>query len=157
MWRKPVFSIAALAVVFTVMLSAQASGQQPDPVVDGLNKRMRTFFDQIKMSRIPEAYSELLKTGPLSTREDRKGLEDQTKLIEATYGPYRGDEPVYTKRIGSDVILAKYLYKCERYPVLWHVTFYQMTTGTDTSRTWQVVSIRFDTDLELLALLLRDQ
>lgn len=161
MRKKPAFTVAVLAAVFTAMLSAEVAGQQPDPIIEGLHARMNDFFDSVKSKKVKTAYDGLLRDGPLSTREDRKDLEDQTMLVADTYGALRGFEPVYTKRVGTDLIFAKYLCKCERFPLLWHVTFYYTSTGgelsTDSSRTWQVVSIRFDTDLELLTLLLRDE
>jgi hypothetical protein len=125
---------------------------------------MSTFFDQVKSKSRPQiqtAYDELLGAGPLGKREDRKDLEGQTEQIEQLYGVCRGYETVYTKKVGSDLVFMKYLYKCERCPVLWHVTFYRTGAGNeslaDSSRAWQVVSIRFDTDMELLTLLLRDK
>ncbi len=162
MWQTRLVLTAALIAVFLAQPATEVFGQQPDPIIDQLDKRMDLFFDQVRSkSRTPMAYDELLSAGPLSKREDRKELEGQTEQIETLYGPYRSHESVYTKRVGSDLVFLKYLYKCERFPVLWHVTFYRTGVGTesstDSSRAWQVVSIRFDTDMELLTLLLRDK
>lgn len=162
MWQTRLLSIGILLAVFLAQPATETFGQQPDPVVEQLNKRMTSFFDQVKSkTRIQTAYEELLGAGPLGKREDRKELEGQTERIEQLYGVCRGYEQVYTKRVGTDLVFVKYLYKCEKFPVLWHVTFYRTGVGTeslaDSSRLWQVVSIRFDTDMELLTLLLRDK
>lgn len=160
MWQKRMLVIAAFAVIFPAVSAATAFGQPSDPTIDPLDKRVKAFFESIKSKGTTAAYTELLGVGLLST-QDRKTLEDETKKIEGLYGAYRNHELVYTKRVGNDLVFLKYLYKCEKFPVLWHVTFYRTGSGsestTDSSRAWQIVSVRFDTDLELLTLLLRDK
>ncbi len=136
-----------------VLLSATlALGQQPDPVIDPLDKRVNTFFETIKSKNIQAAYLGLLGARPVGTPEERKKLEEETAKIEANCGTYRGFERVYTKKVGAELVLMKYLYKCSKFPVLWHVTFYRTSAGGDLEPpAWQVISIRFDTDLEGLA------
>ncbi|MHB8898439.1 MAG: hypothetical protein ACYC6Y_06805 [Thermoguttaceae bacterium] len=153
MQHKRLLSISVLAGVLAA--TTLAAAQQPDPVIDPLDKRLTAFFETLKSKNIQAAY-ELLGARQLGTPDDRKKLEDETAKIETLYGACRGTERVYTKQVGADLVFLKYLYKCSKYPVLWHVTFYRSTTGSELgpeSRTWQVVSIRFDTDLEVLTLL----
>ena len=157
-------------LLFTVglagmLLSASSVvAQQPDPVLDPLDKRVALFFEQVKSNNIETikvAYQQLLDSKQLGARrigtpEDRKKLEEDTKLIGDTCGAYRGFDRVYTKQVGSDLVFMKYLYKCSKLPVLWHLTFYRPPVGTELgpdSRSWQVIAIRFDTDLEVLTLL----
>ncbi len=159
MWLKQLFSIGVLAGALLTQLATSALGQQSDPVIDPLHDRASRFFEEVSQKRIRTAYDDLLGAKQLGSQEDRKVLEEETTKIEETYGTYRGFERVYTKQVGEDLVFVKYLYKCSRFPVLWHVTFYRSSAsgelGAD-SRDWHVVSIRFDTDLELLTLLLRD-
>jgi hypothetical protein len=156
MWLKRLIVIGTLLGAFLTLPPTSAFGQEPDPVVKACQGELAVFFENVKSGSIGTAYEELLKTTQLGTEEDRAKLVDETGKIETTYGAYRGFKPVYTKRIGDDLIFMKYLYKCERFPVLWHITFYRASTNGDLgagSQPWQVVSIRFDTDLEILTLL----
>lgn len=144
-----------------LLLASSALAQQSDPVLDSLDKRVSTFFEQVKSKNIKAAYQQLLDSKQIGARqigtpEDRKKLEEDTLLIEETCGAYRGFDRVYTKQVGNDLVFMKYLYKCSKLPILWHLTFYRPPAGTELgseSRSWQVISIRFDTDLEVLTLL----
>ena len=155
MRQRQLCSIAALLVTFFAHSATVTLAQQPvDPVVNSLHEKVKLFFERVSSGSPRTAYQELLKSGPLASREDIESVERETARIEELYGAYRGFDPVYTKRVGSDLIFVKYLYKCSRFPVLWHVTFYRTpASGELGPDTWQVVSIRFDTDLELLTLL----
>ncbi len=160
MWHKRLFTIGALVGALLTQTVTLALGQQPDPVIDPLHDRVSVFFEDVSQKRFRTAYDELLGDKQLGSQEDRELLVKETEKIEDLYGEYRRFEPVYTKKVGSDLVFVKYLYKCARFPVLWHVTFYRSSANGESgldSRAWQVVSIRFDTDLELLTLLLRDK
>lgn len=56
------------------------------------------------------------------------------------------------KSVGKDVVLLKYLYKCEKFPVVWYVAYYRDFTRAVTASDdrWVVISIRFDTQVEAL-------
>ncbi len=148
-------------LVGMLLSASSALAQQPDPVLDPLHQRVSTFFEQVKSKNIKVAYQQLLDSKQLGARqigtpEDRKKLEEDTLLIEETCGAYRSFERVYAKQVGSDLVFMKYLYKCSKLPVLWHLTFYRPPVGTELGpegRSWQVIAIRFDTDLEVLTLL----
>ena len=57
--------------------------------------------------------------------------------------------------LGKDLVLLRYLYKCDNFPVVWHIAYYRdqreprlgEASNGESSR---VISIRFDTDLEAL-------
>ena len=154
MRQKRLLSLGVLAGV--LLAASSALGQQPDPILDPLQKRVGLFFEQVKSKNTASSFQELLGSKTPGTPEERKKLEEQTALIESAYGTYRGFECVYTRQVGRDLVFLKYLYKCSRLPVLWHLTFYRSSSGSELSpqsQTWQVVSIRFDTDLEVLTLL----
>jgi hypothetical protein len=83
-----------------------------------------------------------------------KQLTDKTKQLQTEYGRYRGYEQIAAKRIGEDLVLLRYLYKCEHFPVVWYFTFYRTSTPGEPLRgsgDWRVITVRFDTKLELLA------
>lgn len=156
MWLKRLVVIGTLLGAFLTLPPTSAFGQAPDPVIKARQEDLAVFFENVKSGSIGTAYEELLGTTQLGTEEDRAELEKMTAEIKTIYGAYRGFAPVYTKRVGDDLIFMKYLYKCEKFPVLWHITFYRASTngdlGTD-SQPWQVISIRFDTNLDILTLL----
>ena len=82
-----------------------------------------------------------------------EALIKKTDALTATFGDYRGSERIFAKSIGKDLVLLKYLYKCEHYPIVWHFTYYRTAqTAEPTTSKWIVIAVRFDTDLELLAL-----
>lgn len=157
MWQKRILVAGILVGVTTAVTPDLASAQQPDTVIESLQNQVDVFFETIKSGgNVNKAYAALLPATGLGSEEDRATLEKETSELEQTYGTYRGFERVYVKRVGSDLVFLKYLYKCDRFPVLWHITFYRSGTsneaGTDSQR-WQVVSIRFDTNLDILTLL----
>ena len=138
-----------------LLWATSALAQQSDPFTD-LEKRVERFFAQVASNNVSGAYLELLDSKLIGSKEERGLLEEETAKIESVYGTYRGYERVYAKQVGNDLVFMKYLYKCSRFPVLWHLTFYRSPTGSELASdngTWQVVSIRFDTDLEVLTLL----
>ncbi len=128
---------------------ATATAQTPDAEVTRLQARVKTFFDSVTTDATPRrAFDTLLTASPIrQTRE-----EDMTKMVQRytglkKYGRYLGFEAVDARRIGNDVVLLRYLYKTENLPVVWYISFYRRP-GSD----WFVVSLRFDTRIELLAL-----
>lgn len=162
MWPKHLTSKAVwFFVVAAIALPAAAQGVA-DPVLDSLHQRVSRFLEQVSsgtaVSTAYQAYQDLLTGGPLSTRKSELDeLIKNTDKIRELYGEYKAFEQVYTRRVGADLVFMKYLYKCERFPVLWHITFYrppeQLDLSSESGATWQVISIRFDTNLEVLTLL----
>jgi len=157
MWQKRSLVIGVFLGTLLALPTTSAFAQQTDPVIEALHTDVvSVFFENVKSQAYKQAYTTLFGTKQLGTEEDRDTLVTETAKIEGKYGAYRSFERVYAKRVGSDLIFMKYLYKCENFPVLWHITFYRTSTSGDVgpeSRPWQVVSIRFDTDLEILTLL----
>lgn len=156
MWQKRLLLTSILLGAVTALTPDLVSGQQPDPVIESLQSRVDVFFENVKSKNVGKAYTDLFRSGELGSEEDRAVLVEQTTQIEEKYGAYHGFERVFVKRVGSDLVFMKYLYKCDRFPVLWHITFYRSAAsgelGAD-SQPWKVVSIRFDTNLDILTLL----
>ena len=44
----------------------------------------------------------------------------------------------------------KYLFKCEKFPVVWYFTYYRDFSRAGGEDYWVVISVRFDTQVELL-------
>ncbi len=139
---------------------AQDTAEEEDPVLGTLEIRIDSFLEGISAAESREdydkAYRELFSRGSLAKQEKAlDGLIDKTEKIETKYGPCTGFERIAAKRIGEDLVLLRYLYKCEEFPVVWYFTFYRTNSSNETPSgkgPWRVITVRFDTELELLAL-----
>ena len=134
-----------------------ASAQEPaDPDLEMLRSRVGNFFEAVSVGgRTQAAYQELLVGSPLLKQAKQvDALVTQTDQLHERFGPYRDFEPIAARRVGKDLVLLRYLYKCEHFPVVFYFTFYRTPRGeppTETSNNWRVIIVRFDTELELLA------
>lgn len=155
MWQVRLLAWLPLAVVCLLTSTATAAQEAPDPVAELLAARVSLFLETVSRGQAQEAYGELLRGSQLITQTDAlEALIQQTGQIETTYGEYREFEPVETKRIGGDLVLMRYLYKCESFPVVWYFTFYRTPARGETaadSDAWRVIAVRFDTRLDRLA------
>ena len=134
----------------------QVTERPADAELAGLDQKVKDFLGRISFeSDIQSAYQELLKNSqPLTQTEALNALVQKTRLIRERYGEVRDFEQISARRVGKDLVLLRYLYKCENYPVVWHVTFYRTTKQNEVPRNsdWTVVTVRFDTNVEILAL-----
>ena len=147
-------------IVLSTLLAAgrTASGQElgaaEDKVLVALDARAAQFLEGVSMGQAQSAYRELLAGSQLLKQTDAlKTLIEKTVALEKKYGRYREFEQVATKRVGNDLVLLKYLYKCENFPVVWYFTFYRTPSPGEPpveSRQWRVITVRFDTALESL-------
>jgi len=150
-----------VAMLAAVMLTVQPSaGQEPakekDPVLTALDARVSQFLEGVSLGQSQNAFQELLSGSQLAKQADAlKDLIARTNDIEAKYGKYRAFEQVSAKRVGNDLVLMRYLYKCENFPVVWYLAFYHTPNAADASSKtgigiWRVVAVRFDTNVESL-------
>ena len=120
-----------------------------------INARVSQFLEGVSMGQAQSAYPELLAGSRLLKQADAlKDLIEKTNELDEKYGRYRAFEQIAAKRIGGDLVLLKYLYKCEDFPVVWYFTFYRTPSPGETAaenEIWRVITVRFDTELELLA------
>ena len=142
-----------------VVLGGAAHGQEPEVNLDDarlakLHERTVQFLEGVSLGRADTALGELLANGPLAKQTDAvKKLVDEIRTLESRYGKYRAFERIDAKRIGQDLVLTRYLYKCENYPVVWYFTYYRDFKRSETvadSNNWVLIGVRFDTELELL-------
>jgi hypothetical protein len=146
------FSLA-LAFPYTV---AVAQVPEESPVVSELRERLTNFFGSLRDHRTQEAYAVLFVDSQLAKPErqnQREQLIKKTAELESVYGRARGYELIQARKVGADLVLFKYLYKCEEYPVVWYIAFYRDVRSVETGSaygSWKVISVRFDTDLESL-------
>ena len=82
----------------------------------------------------------------------RASLIDGNSRMEGLYGNFIKSERISVREVGDDLVLLKYLHKAERYPVVWYFTFYRPPDDREDDQRWVVISVRFDTRLDLLGL-----
>lgn len=112
--------------------------------------RSRVFLEALNKKDVPleDAYDALLKGSPLDRNKIRKSklIEDTKRLTMQDYGKPLGIEQITAQQIGEDLAVLRFLDKYEQIPVVWYFTYYH--NGV----TWVLVTVRFDHEYELLAL-----
>ena len=152
---RMLFVAAAVLLVLPGHLwAASDDTKEKDSVLSTLDARVAQFLEGVSLGQSHSAFADLLSGSQLLKQSDAlKDLVVRTDDLEVKYGKYRAFEQVSAKRIGSDLVLMRYLYKCENFPVVWHFTFYRTPGAGETGSkagTWRVVAVRFNTDLEQL-------
>jgi len=151
------------AVGVGVLLACSSGGRaalaQPpaDADLDKLQSRVGVFLEGVSRGTTKTAYDQLLAgSALLKQTEAVESLVRKTDELKDRYGRYVEFEPIASRRVGKDLVLLRYLYKCERFPVVFYFTFYRTPrtdAPADKTGNWRVIIVRFDTELELLALM----
>ncbi|MDO5582250.1 MAG: hypothetical protein Q4G69_14070 [Planctomycetia bacterium] len=123
--------------------------------LSSLHGTIRIFFENLSDPNkgAKKALEEILKNSPISS--DEKLLDDlasRVKDINTRFGAYLSFEEIGSKSIGSDLVVIRYLYKCQNYPVVWYFTFYRpivKTGDTALSRRWMLIGFRYDSNLDV--------
>lgn len=142
----------ALFIACCSLMAMCATARGQDDPLPGLQKRLDNFFvDLAAPSAEPKAaFDELLAGSPLEKSEDVKKLVDEVRKFDEKYGDFLEAEQISAKRVGKDLVLIKYLYKGQKFPVVWHFAFYRAPNKSIAARSWGIISVRFDTRVELL-------
>jgi hypothetical protein len=161
MWCAVRATPAAVLVVAAWTCVAQAQLTPDETTQTALRTRAQQFLDSIgrtdvvpTANDIRAAYEALIKNGPLSrdhATEVRNAMVEKTHRLRIDHGAPRGTLLVSSRAVGSNLILMKYLQEFEQFPVVWYFTFYRIGPQP-TGDTWAVIAVRFDTQLEQLAL-----
>ncbi len=149
-FASPLLVIAALGASPAV---AQENDELADPVVIKLDQRVLRFLEEVSTTDAADAFDNLLVGSPLLKQTD--ALDTLVKTsddVPARYGAFQGSEQLSTKRIGKDLVLMKYLFKCEQFPLVWYFVFYRdfSRASNASDDPWIVISVRFDTQIEQL-------
>jgi hypothetical protein len=150
-----------LATVFALLpMAAFAAAQESvtpemQPEVAIVKQRADDFFTQLAgaMPDAERAVRSIIANGPLqdpARTEDIKKLIDQAQALDQRVGAYKGHEWVSSRHVGSDLIFLRYLYKGEKFPLVWYFTFYRTNGPAGTIRDWTLISLRFDNKLDVL-------
>lgn len=151
--RAAVIGAAFLAGALTSQ-TGRAQPPSDDPLIDSLDFKVTQFFDAVSFNEVEVGLNDLLAGSQLlKQKEQITTLIAKTQDLEKRFGTFRNYERVGARRVGQDLVLLRYLYKCEQFPVVWYVTYYRdFNRGDpDDADNYRVIAIRFDTDLEALA------
>lgn len=118
-----------------------------------LRANIRGFFENLSDNSkgAKRALEELLKNSPVSSDEKLVAdLATSLKEVNTRFGNYLTFEEAGVRTIGSDLILVRYLYKCQNYPVVWYFTYYRqpVKNGELPSGNWTLIGLRFDSNLD---------
>lgn len=158
----PSMFFIALITAFAVFASFDrdrgrvVEAQQPttgDPSIDALRESIGNFFETLSdNSKGPrKAVDDFVQNSPMKDNEKTKNkIIDGLSSIKANFGGYVAYEPVGTKMVGTDLIVFRYLYKCEDYPVVCYFTYYRPRSKTSDapSNAWNLIGFRYDTNLD---------
>jgi hypothetical protein len=143
--------LLGLALLGERAAAQEAVSAETQQEIQGLQAKVDGFFRSLTdKTLVPErAIREIIGNGPLKERtDDISKLIDQAQALEARYGSYVGHEAVGSKAAGSDLVFLRYLYKGERFPVVWHFTFYRTAAGGGVKREWMLIGLKFDSKLD---------
>lgn len=155
---------SVLLLILTISLLFQRDATaQPRPTDSNsepmLERRIETFFNKLTSTTggMKTALEDLFQDSPLLSRGSTDLMETMsqkfTELKDSGIGSFQGYELVDSKWIGKDLVVMRYLYKGENFPVLWSFQFYRTSRGTVVSSSaspWNIINVRFDTNMEPL-------
>ena len=143
---------ASFHFYFRTNVDAQIAAETDAPA---LRAQIQTFLEMIEQpGSSSKAYQTLL---PSQSPLDPNFLETVQKTDDLKkMGTRWRLEHLSTQHVGNDLILIRYLHKNEKFPVLWHFTFYRPPTAgawsseTSASRSWNCIGVRFVTNYDSL-------
>lgn len=122
-----------------------------------LDVKIRSFFDTLAKENSALAFEGLLRQSPLNSFDASQAstdLRNKVDELQTQFGGILGYEKYDLNRVGEDIVIIRYVLKYEHHPTVWTFTFYRkpaLTTSlTNTSNSWGVVEVNFDTDMKRL-------
>lgn len=155
--RTRCVALLALLCLAPSLFSSRALGQELAAPTKAENETLQTnvdsFFRRLADAAVgPErAIRDLLATSPLAERKEQQTrLVEQAKKLEDLYGRYLGADLIASKSFGADLVILRYLQKCERFPVIWQFYYYHTGPAGAMKREWLLIWVKFDTNLDSL-------
>ncbi|MGI5831886.1 MAG: hypothetical protein ACOX6D_05050 [Thermoguttaceae bacterium] len=160
--EKVFFSLSAFFFLlsFTVWIDkTQGQSQTTPPSGSGFESQtglVQDFFEQISnTAEGPQKGLEtLLKNSPFEENakaEMIKTLAGKIEGISGQFGSFVSYELIGTKKIGRDLVVLRYLYKCQNYPIVWYFVFYRPlpADSNTTNKQWQIIHLYYDSQLNI--------
>jgi hypothetical protein len=151
-WLVAIVAVAAITL-FAPIARGQAVSGEMGPEIELLQGRVEQFFASLTNNMVgaENAVRTIVGNGPLKDRnDDINKLIQQAEALDQRYGAYTGHEAVSERAVGKDLVFLRYLYKGQKFPVVWHFTFYRNGANGALNRDWQLISLRFDSKVEAL-------
>jgi len=126
----------------------------PSPDVEVLRESIGNFFENLSDPNkgSAAAVEDFLKNSEMSEAGKTK-LIDDLKKISGSLGSYVAYEPIGVKSIGNDLVVFRYVYKCQEYPIIWYFTYYRPRAKSgDATANWNLIGFRYDTNLDVALL-----
>lgn len=155
MLRLPTSLLMLAALLLPAAGRVAVAQEAVDPVISKLDDEIATFLQSVAEKDEKRAFDRLLLGSQL--HEQTSAVEQMLEKVgqfERSYGKHQESERISQKRVGKDLVLLTYLYKCKDFPVVWHFKFYRdynRATLMNDSNNWVVIGVRFDTELDALA------
>jgi len=152
---RPIFALAlpALMLGAAIVCAQESQRTVSEDDLKAVKARVETFFQSLTNPTLgpDRAFPELIANGPLQERtEDIKKLIEQAQTLDQRYGDYSGHDFASSKAVGADLVFLKYLYRGERFPVVFCFTFYRAGPIGGFDRQWSLIGLRFDSRIEAL-------
>jgi hypothetical protein len=126
----------ALALLVACALAVAAFAEEAPPE---LAQMCATFFNQLRESKVSEAYSLLLQGSRIAAKlDDVSKLEERTRGMLQSYGAIRGYDAVNVEYVGKNLCRLTYLTRSDIAPVRWRIVFYRPADK------WRVFNLQMD-------------
>jgi hypothetical protein len=148
-----VLTLALYAATAEFAFAQEPAREVSEDDLDEVRGRVDQFFQSLTTRSLgpDRAFPELIHDGPLKDRnEDIAKLIEQALTLDQRFGVYTGHELASTKTIGADLIFLRYVYKAERFPVVFYFTFYRPGPVGGVQKKWSLIALRFDARIEAL-------
>ena len=156
MWRLRFWVIPLVLTVAAGL--ATVSFSQNAESTDSIKRSVDEFFSVLGIDQnAQQAFERLLGRSPLARHPSIQEMVTKVEGFDDKYGTYVKHAVVLERTLGAErnAVFLKYLYLSENYPGVWHFTFYRRPSRTGENRDWVLIGVRFDTDLETLAVVPR--
>ncbi|MFW6124741.1 MAG: hypothetical protein ACOC46_01225, partial [Pirellulales bacterium] len=141
-----VMGILGLLLLVASPASRAQRGQERATRLDEIRlaEAVEEFLATLARGEVDDAFQQILRGSPVADETEQvEHLVTQTENALRAYGAFRGSERLDIRSIGQSLVFLRYLYKTERLPLVWFFAYYR----PDAQAEWNLVVIRFDTDL----------
>jgi hypothetical protein len=124
-------------------------------VVKPLDDNIKTFFDElisgVSVSKTLDEWMRNNLTGYAAGSQPVEDIKSKLADVKTKFGEFRAYDKIDIKQIGSDLVIIRYLLKCDYRPVVWTFVFYRQPvfagSATPSGNPFRVIDLRFETDI----------
>jgi hypothetical protein len=110
------------AVVASGLLVTPLMAQEATP-----KAMAEQFLTQLSQGEVDQAYDQLFKGSPTaqSKAQEIDAVKRQTGAVLPTYGKILGHDFACERKIGASIVIANYVLREEKHPLIWTFFFYK--------------------------------